>query len=216
MRIIIIGCGRMGAGLAKTLNQRGHQIFVIDRDPASFERLGTGFKGHTLAGVGFDREVLLKAGIKRADALAALTSSDDANVITARLASQIFRVPRVVARLYDPLKAEIYLRLGVQTIDTIAWGVNRTADLLCHSELDILESLGNGEVDLIHIEIPPSLIRRTVKDLTVHGEIHVIAITRGGKAFLPTANTEFQAEDTLYLAITPAAGDRLRGLLGLN
>ncbi len=122
MRIIIIGCGRMGAGLARTLTLRGLTVTVVDSDQAAFERLGPAFSGQTIAGVGFDREVLLKAGIARADGLAAVTSSDDANVVAARLGRQIFRVPRVVARLYDPRKAEIYRRLGIQTISTTAWG----------------------------------------------------------------------------------------------
>src|SRR4030042_1184683 len=108
MRIIIIGCGRMGSGLAQTLSLRGHAVTVVDRDPQAFERLGPAFKGKTLTGIGFDRDVLLRAGIERADGLAAVTFSDEANVVAARLASNIFHVPRVVARLYDPRKAEIY------------------------------------------------------------------------------------------------------------
>src|SRR5512139_1762646 len=136
MKIIIIGCGRMGSGLARAMSLRGHAVTVVDRDPAAFERLGPTFKGQTVVGIGFDREVLLKAGIDRADGLAALTESDEANVVAARLASQVFHIPRVVARLYDPRKAEIYKRLGLRTIAPVAWGIARAADLLSHSQLE--------------------------------------------------------------------------------
>src|SRR5512137_1649154 len=111
MRIIIIGCGRVGAGLAQTLSDRRHEVTIVDIDPAAFERLSPGFKGKTVIGVGFDREVLLQAGVERADGFAAVTSSDEANIVAARLARQVFRVPRVVARVYDPRQAEVYRRL---------------------------------------------------------------------------------------------------------
>lgn len=216
MRIIIIGCGRMGAGLAQTLNLRGHTVTVVDNDPTAFERLGPTFKGQTVVGVGFDREVLLKAGIERADGLAAVTASDEANVVAARLASRVFHVPRVVARLYDTRQAEIYRRLGLQTIAPITWGIHQLADLLCYSPLDTVLSLGSGEVDLVEAEIPPLLVGRTVNELTVPGEIQVVAISRGGTTFLPTLGTVFQDSDLVHLAVLAASADRLRALLGLT
>jgi len=215
MKIIIIGCGRMGAGLARTLSLQGHEVTVVDSDPAAFERLGPAFKGQTVVGVGFDREVLLRAGIQRADGLAAVTVSDEANVVAARLASQVFRVPRVVARLYDPRKAEIYRRLGLQTIAPITWGIHQIADLLCYSPLETVLSLGSGNVDLVEVEIPPLLIGRTVNELTIPGEVHVVAISRGDKTFLPTLGTVFQQGDRLHLAVLVASADRLKALLGL-
>src|SRR5688572_12896374 len=129
MKIIVIGCGRLGSGLAQALSLWGHQVIAIDNDPTTFTRLETGFKGQTLTGFGFDREVLLQAGIERTDGLAAMTASDEVNLVTARMAHQFFRVPRVVARVYDPRKAAIYQRLGVQTITPVTWGVNRIAEL---------------------------------------------------------------------------------------
>ncbi|HKZ70108.1 MAG TPA: TrkA family potassium uptake protein, partial [Anaerolineales bacterium] len=135
MKFIVVGCGRWGAGLAQTLSQRGHAVTIVDQDPSAFGRLGPNFKGKTITGIGFDREVLREAGIERADGLAAVTVSDEANVVTARLAQQVFHVPKVVARLYDPHKAEIYRRLGLQTISTVTWGIHRIAELLCYSEL---------------------------------------------------------------------------------
>jgi trk system potassium uptake protein len=216
MRIIIIGCGRMGSGLAQTLGLRGHAVTVVDKDPAAFERLGASFKGQTVIGVGFDQQVLLQAGIERADGLAAVTESDEANVVAARLASQIFRVPRVVARLYDPRKAEIYKRLGLQTIATTTWGINRIADILLYSQLDAIVSLGSGGVDIVRVDLPPLLVGRTVKELSIPGEVHVVSISRGGKTFLPTLGTVFQEGDVVYAAVLAASADRLKTLLAMS
>jgi trk system potassium uptake protein TrkA len=215
MRIIVIGCGRMGAGLAQDLSLQGHSVTVVDSDSTAFERLGPVFKGQTIVGVGFDREVLLRAGIQRADGLAAVTVSDEANVVAARMASQVFRVPRVVARLYDPRKAEIYRRLGLQTISPVTWGVHHIAELLCYSPLETVLSLGSGDVELIEAEAPPLLVGRTMNDLMILGEIHVVAVTRGGKTFLPTLGTVFQEGDQLHLAVLATSVNRLKGLLGL-
>lgn len=213
MKMILIGCGRVGAGLAHSLGQRGHAVTVIDKAPAAFERLGRGFRGQTITGVSFDREVLLQAGIARADALAAVTGSDATNVVTARLARQVFKVPRVVARLYDPHKAEVYRRLGLQTVNPITWGTQRIAELLCYSPLHAVLSLGSGEVDIVEVETPPLLVGRTVYEATVAGEIHVVAISRGGKTFLPTLGTVLQAEDLVHLVVLATSAERLKALL---
>lgn len=215
MKIIVIGCGKVGSGLAQTLDQRGYTVSAVDIDPKAFERLGPAFKGLKIAGVGFDREVLLKAGIKRADGLAAVTGSDEVNVVTARLASQFFQVPRVVARLYDPRKAEIYRRLGLQTITPVTWGINRIAELLSYFPLTTTASLGNGQVDLVEAEAPPLLTGRVVNEVTVPGELQVVAISRGGKTFLPTLGTVLQPGDRLHLALLASSADRLKALLAL-
>jgi trk system potassium uptake protein TrkA len=210
--MIIIGCGRMGAGLAQTLAQRGHAVTVVDNDPVAFERLGPAFTGKTVAGVGFDHDILIRAGIERADGLAAVTASDETNAVTARLARQVFRVPRVVARLYDPRKAEIYRRLGILTISTTSWGIQRIAELLCYSDLDVVMSL-SSEVDLVQVGIPPMLVGRTVQALSVPGEVHLVAIDRAGKTLLPTPETAFQEGDLIYIAVLAESADRLKALL---
>jgi len=214
MRILIIGCGRVGAGLAQSMGLHGHHITIVDKDPLAFERLGVGFKGDQVVGIGFDRDVLVKAGIERADGLAAVTSSDEANVVAARIARQIFHVPRVIARLYDPRQAEIYHRLGLQTIAPTAWGIQRIAEMLLHTQVDVVFSMGSGQVDLVEDEVSPLLVGKTVNELTVWGEIHVVAISRGGKTFLPTLGTVFQAGDLIYLAASSGSVDRLGRLLG--
>ncbi|MCB0153568.1 MAG: TrkA family potassium uptake protein [Anaerolineae bacterium] len=216
MKMIVIGCGRMGAGLAQTLNLQGHTVAVVDSDPAAFTRLGPSFHGLTVTGVGFDRAVLLKAGIERADGLAAVTGSDETNVVTGRLAGQVFQVPKVVARLYDPRKAEIYQRLGLQTITPINWGINRVAELLSFFPFTTTASLGSGQVDLIEAEIPPLLVGRTVEALTIPGEVHVVAVSRGGDTFLPNPATVLQNGDWLHLALLATSADRLKESLGLS
>jgi trk system potassium uptake protein TrkA len=213
--MIIIGCGRMGAGLAQTLVQSGHTVTVVDRDPSAFERLGLTFNGQTVAGVGFDRDVLLRAGVERADGLAALTASDEANVVAARLARQVFHVPRVVARLYEPRKAEIYHRLGILTISTTTWGIQRIAELLSYSDLDVVLSLG-GEVELVAVGVPHILVGRAIQEVTIAGQVHVVAIKRDGVTLLPAPGTTFQADDVIYLAVLATSADRLRDLLGLT
>ncbi len=214
MRILIIGCGHVGAGLAKTMLSRGHSVTIIDDDPLAFEKLGDKFKGQTILGVGFDREVLLKAGIERADGVAAVTSSDETNVVASRIARELFHVPRVVARLYDVRQAEIYKRLGIQTIAPTSWGINRIADLLLYSPLETVFSIGSGEVELVAAEVPQLLVGKTVRDLTVVGEIHIVALTRANKTFLPTLGTIFREQDLLHLAVLTTSTNRLREILG--
>lgn len=214
MQFIIIGCGGVGAGLAQSLSQRGHVVTVVDQEPSALARLGAGFQGHTVAGRSFDRAVLLHAGIGRTDGLAAVTGSDATNLVTARLARHVFHVPRVVARLYEPRKAEVYRQLGVQTITPRAWGIQRMAEILCYSQLHTTLSLGSGEVDLIEVELPNLLVGRTVHEVTLAGEMQVAAISRGGSTFLPTLGTVFQAEDVLHLVVLATAAERLQTLFG--
>jgi trk system potassium uptake protein TrkA len=216
MRIIIIGCGHTGAGLARELSLAGHAVTVVDSNAASFERLGPSFKGEMITGVGFDRDVLLKAGIERADGLGAVTSSDETNVVTARVAREVFHVPKVVARVYDPRKAEIYRRLGLQTISPVSFGIQRLAEILTFSPVERVQSLGSGEVDIIEAEVSPLVAGRTVKDLTVPDEVRVVAITRSGKTFLPTMGTIFQEGDRLHIAVLATSTDRLKALLGIG
>jgi trk system potassium uptake protein TrkA len=213
MRVLIIGCGRMGAGLAQVMSLRGHFVTVIDKDPNAFRRLPPNFKGQTVVGVGFDRDVLRTAGIEQTDALAAVTASDEANVVAARIARQIFKVPKVVARLYDPAEAEAYDRLGLENIAPVSWGVSKIADLLSHSNLDVETSLGTGQVNLVVATLPPMLEGKTVNMLTIPAEVHVVAITRSGRTFLPTLGTVFQSGDQIHLVVLVSAMNQLDQML---
>ena len=211
MNFVIIGCGRMGSGLAQALSLRGHAVAVVDRNPHAFEVLNTGFKGRTVTGVGIDRDVLERAGINQADGLAAVTDSDETNVIAARIARTALGVPHVVARVYDPRKAEVYRRLGVQTISTTAWGVNRIADLLTMTELHVVSSL-DADVNLVEATVTPSLVGRAASELNLPGEIVLASISRAGHGFLPRPGTRLEPGDRLHLAVLASAQDRLHAL----
>ncbi|NMC11993.1 MAG: TrkA family potassium uptake protein [Chloroflexi bacterium] len=216
MKIIIMGCGRVGTQLALTLSKEDHEIIVIDSSDEALDRLGSGFKGKKIKGVGFDKDILIRAGIQMADAFAATSSSDNANIVAARIARNIFHVPRVVARIFDPQRAEIYRRLGLLTISPTVWGAERIRELILHSELDPRLSFGAGDVSILSIEVPPQLINRQVRDLLVPGEVNVAAITRKSRAFLPALGTEFQKGDTIHLVVLAEAMERTKILLGIG
>jgi len=213
MRVVIVGCGRVGAEVASSLGRRGHAVVVIDVNPEAFERLGAQFTGEAIAGPGYDRQVLLRAGIERADALAALTSDDNVNIVTARLAGNTFRVPKVVARVYDPRRAEIYQRLGLVTVSSTTWSVRRVAQLLEHHELDVVLMIEGGQVEVIEVEAPPAWDGRAVNAVSAPGELLVVAITRQGKTVIPTFGTPFHAGDRVVLATLPSSQRRLESLL---
>jgi trk system potassium uptake protein TrkA len=214
MRVIIVGCGRLGSGLAQALSLQGQHVTVIDRDAAALGRLPASFRGPTVCGAALDRVALLQAGIERTDALAAVTHTDETNAVVARLAREVFRVPTVVARVNEQHKADIYRRLGLQTISTTAWGIHRIAELLVSSHLDRVGSIGNGGVELVEISLPAALAGRTPADLTLPGEALVVAITRSGVTTLAFSGAVFQERDVLHLAVTAGAEARVRHVLG--
>jgi trk system potassium uptake protein TrkA len=211
-----MGCGRVGEQLAQLMAEEGHEVAVIDYNPGALARLGPDFKGRRVTGIGFDRDVLLRAGIEQADGFAAMSSSDNANVVAARIARNIFHVPRVIARLFEPERAEVYKRLGLVTISSTTWGAERTRELLTHAELDAVRSFGAGEVQMLEVEIPIHLVGRTVRDLTVPGEVNVVTLTRDGRALLPLMGTVFRAGDVVHLAVLSNALDRVERLLDLG
>src|SRR4030042_53283 len=149
------------------MSQEGHDVTVIDCDENIREKLGPVFRGKVVIGVGFYRDVLIRAGIEHADAFAATSDSDNVNIVAARIARNIFHVPRVAARLYDLRRAEIYRRLGLTTISSTAWGAERIREVLTHSELDARGSFGSGEVSLHTVEAAPAMIGRTVNATVV-------------------------------------------------
>jgi len=215
MKVIIVGLGRMGSGLSLNLVKKGHQVTVIDTNPEVFEILGKDFTGLKIVGFGFDRDILNKARIDQVDAIVACTESDEINAVIARVARNIYRVPRVIARLYDSRKAQIYHRLGIQTISTTSWGIERATEILTYSQLDSVYEMGNGHVNLVRIEVPSLLVGHTVNDITVIGEINVISISRNNKTFIPTFGTIFEAEDNLYIAVAFSSADKLKSMLDL-
>jgi trk system potassium uptake protein len=215
MKAIVMGCGRVGEEVCMLLDQGGHDVTVIDPDPEMLAHLGNHFRGKKVRGVGFDREVLLEAGIDEADAFVATSRSDNANIVAARIARNIFKVPKVICRLYDPRRAEIYRRLGLLTISMTSMGAERINEMLTHSDLDPVLTFGRGEVSLLTVETPPHLIGRFVKHLTIPGEITVVSITREGQAILPTLGTEFCEGDLIHLAVLATALSQLEALISL-
>jgi trk system potassium uptake protein TrkA len=216
MKVIIIGCGKMGSGLALSLTRKGHAVTIIDIDPAAFQLLGKGFKGETIVGVGFDREILEKARIGVADALIACSKNDDANALIGRIARNYYKVPHIISRLYDPRRAEIYRSLGIQTISTTTWGVLRAMEMLSFGQFDSVLTIGDSDVEIIRIDTPALLVSRTVNELTVIGEIQVVAISRENMTFLPTLGTVFQQDDIIYVSVLSTSANRLEALLGMS
>ena len=208
MKVIIGGCGRVGALLATRFSAAGNEVVVIDKNPSSFRRLGRGFDGTTLRGMVFDYDTLTKAGVDRADAFVAVTSGDNSNVVSATVAREIYRVPKVVARIFDPRRAEIYRRLGIQTVSSVTWAANEIVSLVVHQQLVRDVTLGDGEVQLVKTSLPPRLSGRTVADLTSPGEILPIAIVRSGSSFIPASGSVFHDGDIVEVAVLTTAMDR--------
>ncbi len=216
MHVVIGGCGRVGSYLAYMLEREGHSVAVIDKDPESFENLWEGFGGKKVKGIVFDRDALLDAGIERADAFVSVTSGDNSNIVSARLAKEHFRVPKVVTRIYDPRRAEIYRRMNIPTVASVAWAGHRMLSLISHAELDSEYQFGNGEVDLLRMELPTHLAGRSAADINVPMEVQVICIMRGASARMAVAGTVFQEGDVLFIAAAKESQGKLERLLGLK
>ena len=216
MKIIVMGCGRVGSQVSQLLVSHGHEVVVIDHDANALARLGKDFKGKVVRGVGFDRNVLMEAGIESAEGFIAASSSDNANIVAARTARHIFHVPRVVARLYDPVRAEVYHRLGLTSISSTQWGAERIVEVVTHNTLDILQIFGDGGTTMVRVEAPTRLNGYRVAQMNIPGEVLVAAITRADQTFIPVSGTEFQDGDVMYLAVIPSAMVRLEELLGLE
>ena len=213
MRAIIVGCGRVGSLLAQLLEQENHQVVVVDKNPLAFRRLHTGFRGQTVTGIGFDRDILRAAGIERADGFAAVTSGDNSNFVAASVARDIFRVPTVVARIYDPQREQIYRRLGIRTISSTSWGAQKIKRLLVGADLHGRTELGNGEVELIEARVSSLMAGRYVRDLSLPNEALLYAVVRSGRAFVPTPGTRLEEGDIVHVSVDRGAIDKLESLL---
>jgi len=201
MNVIIVGCGRVGAELALSLCN-DQRVCVIDQNPRAFERLGTNFRGRTLQGKALDRDVLVRAGVETADALAAVTTSDNANAIVGKIARDIFHVPRVVARIYNPRRAPLYEKLGLETVASSSWGAQRIEQLIVHPKLQSTYLAGRGEVQIYETNVPEDWNGRKVSELLPDGQALSVALTRHGQAMLPAADTILQSQDNLLISAT--------------
>ncbi len=200
MRVVVMGCGRVGASLAEALSRLGHEVAIIDRDPTAFHRLSPEFSGEQITGMGFDREVLLRAGIERADAFAAVSSGDNSNIISARVAREMFGVQRVVARIYDAKRAAVYERLGIPTVATVPWTTDRLLNTLTHDAETARWRDPTGTVAVAEAPVHERWVGLRVSDLEQASGARVAFLIRFGTGVLPEKKTVIQAGDQVYLA----------------
>ncbi|MFS8101740.1 TrkA family potassium uptake protein [Lentzea alba] len=200
MHVVIMGCGRVGASLAKALERLDHQVAVIDKDPQSFRRLGSDFHGQQVVGNGFDRNVLIEAGVERAGAFAAVSSGDNSNIISARVARETFGVEHVVARIYDHKRAAVYERLGIPTVATVPWSTDRFLRMLLPEGAATAWRDPSGTVAVLPIEVSEDWVGRSVFELEGAIGARVAFLMRFGTGVLPDAKTVVQADDTIYVA----------------
>jgi trk system potassium uptake protein TrkA len=213
MRVVIMGCGRVGSELSHALGDAGHDVTVIDKRADAFDRYPPGEHARKIVGLGFDRDVLEEAGIREADAFIAVSSGDNSNIVSARVALEHYHVPKVIARIFDPRRAEIYERLNIPTVATTTWGVKQMQLMLLHTGKEVRESLAGGELLRVRVPVPPHLVGKSASALNVDGRILIAGVSRGGKGFIPTASSTVQEGDFLIAMVAKDAMEQLDALL---
>jgi trk system potassium uptake protein TrkA len=213
MRVVIMGCGRVGVFLTQELVKAGHDVAVIDKREAAFDRMPPGFEARTVVGLGFDREVLEEAGIKEAEAFIAVSSGDNSNIVSARVAREHYHVPNVIARIYDPMRAEIYERLNIPTVASVRWAVKQIMLMLTHTREELKESLAGGDLLRMRVEVPKHLVGKPVTTLSLDRKVLVAGVERGGSGFIPAGASTFQQGDVAQLIVHREAMEQLDGML---
>lgn len=196
-----MGCGRVGATLARTLGRTGHDVAVIDADPAAFRRLGTSFEGRTVTGIGFDRDTLIAAGIREAYAFAAVSSGDNSNILAARVARETFGVEHVAARIYDPQRAAVYQRLGIPTVATVKWTADQMIQRLLPSGAMPELTDPSGKVVIAEVPLAEQWIGHPLTAVEERTGARVAYVTRLGQGELPRPDMVIQQGDLLHLAL---------------
>jgi trk system potassium uptake protein TrkA len=195
------------------LAKSGHRVAIVDKRAEAFDRLPPGFEAQKVVGVGYDRDVLEEAGIKEAEAFIAVSNGDNSNILSARVAREYYHVPRVVARIYDPKRAEIYERLDIPTIASVRWAAKQILMMMFHPREELKESLAGGEIFRMRVQVPQHLVGKPVSQLAVQGRVLVAAVDRGGKGFIPEATSTFQQGDVAQLIVHRDALDTIDELL---
>ena len=214
MNFIVVGCGRVGAELALRLYRSGHQVVVVDQSETSFNRIHPDFRGRTVAGEALRSDVLERAGIKEADGLAAVTNSDTLNAAVSHAARTIYKVPMVVCRNYDPRLRAMLEIFGLQIVSSTSWGAQRTEELLTSVTSRAVFSAGNGEVEIYELAVPEAWTGRSWNELcSSNREAILVALTRAGRAMLPTMQTKLEAGDMLNVSATFDGIKTLRALI---
>ncbi len=201
VHFVIMGCGRVGASLARAIERAGHQVAVIDQDDSAFRRLGTGFEGRTVTGVGFDRNTLRAAGIEEAYAFAAVSSGDNSNILAARVAREKYGVENVVARIYDPGRAEIYQRLGIPTVATVKWTSDQMLRRLLPQGHVPEYSDPSGKVVIAEMPVSRTWVGRRLSEVETATHGRLAYVTRLGDGILPGPETVYQEGDLLHIAL---------------
>jgi trk system potassium uptake protein TrkA len=201
MNVIIVGCGRVGAELAASAAEQGHDVVVIDRNPDAFQRLEHEFRGRTLQGDVRDKSVLARADIEHADGFAAVTSNDEINLVAAHTARELYNVPNVVARVYDPTHTPAFKRAGLQTVISSSWSAHRIEQLLTHPGITELAIVGNGEALLIEVQVPIQMVGKPISFFAQESTCQPAALIRAGHASLPQPDTILQDGDLIVAAV---------------
>jgi trk system potassium uptake protein len=200
VHVVIVGCGRVGSTLALSLISSGHSVAVVDRKSDAFFRLRDNFAGQTITGIGFDRDVLEQAGIKKASAVAAVTNGDNSNILVARVARESFGIENVVARISDPKRAEIYERLGIATVATVKWTSDRILRRILPDLPAVEWSDPSSSVVLVERTLPDSLVGEKVLELEIKGA-RISALRRLSAAVIPDSKTLVQQGDIAYFTV---------------
>jgi trk system potassium uptake protein TrkA len=207
VHIVILGCGRVGSMLADDLDAQGHSVAVVDQDAKSFRKLGSDFGGLTVKGIGFDRQTLENAGIERAHAFAAVSSGDNTNILAARVSRETYGVEHVVARIYDPRRAEVYQRLGIPTVATVTWTSTQIMRALLPMGADSQYIDPTGTMALAEVHIGQDWIGKRANELAADTQSRIAFITRYGAAVLPEDKTVIQDGDLVHLLFDPERRD---------
>jgi trk system potassium uptake protein TrkA len=202
VHVVIMGCGRVGSTLAQSLEQRGNTVAVIDVNVDAFRRLGSDFKGLTVTGIGYEREVLIAAGIERADAFAGVSNGDNSNIIATRVARETFGVQRVVARIYDAKRAEVYERLGIPTVATVRWTADRMLRHIVRDDVIEVWRDPTSTVSIIETPVHTEWIGRPVRALEEATGARVAYVMRFGLSALPTPSMALQDGDQVFMLVT--------------
>ena len=210
MKVLVIGCGRLGAELAFRLFRRGHDVSIVDVDEKAFAKLPAEFQGRFSEGSGMNRDVLHRAGIEGCDSVAVVTNSDTLNAVVGHLALEIFHVPNVVVRNYDPRYRWILETFNLQEVSSLSWGAQRIEEMMYHSDLRPVFSAGNGEVEIYEMSIPEGCAGLTIGELVATEMCMPVAITRAGVAMFPTLKSILQMGDVLHVSATLDGVEKLR------
>jgi trk system potassium uptake protein TrkA len=212
VHIVVVGCGRVGSELAMQLSEEGHSVVIIDKNRDAFRRL-TRFNGTTLMGSGFDRDVLLQADARRADALAAVTSGDNTNILCARIARDNYRIKNVVARIYDPQRAAIYMKLGIPTVATSLWTTQQVKRWMMPADDSIEWSDGIGTLHLVERVLPDHLAGRPLDQFNKGDQVRVVGLIRAGVGRVDLEGLFAQEDDMLEFLVTSTGLSNLTAML---